>query len=182
MQVLGESTTMPSVFEGIVSRDFNKSFFDKVYDYSSPFAINYSQRVSPTLKDMKDYDYRAHWEKIYKEEVEMQDGFFIEGYEIHGDQKSPVGYFIANIQDKTLNSNVALSAKRKHSKKPIVTDLGMWRGLMDVTRNLGCNEFVWETDRHGRIWKALHIIANRLDNEILFKEGDPYSEMRIKVS
>lgn len=171
-----------NVFEGIVNRNFNKSFFDKVYDYSSPVAIKYTNRITPDKSWMKDFDYRAHWEKIYKEEVDMQDGFFIEGYEIHGNERVPVGYFVANIQDKTLTSNVALSAERKHSKMPIVTDLGMWRGLMNVTRRLGCNEFVWETDRHGRIWKALHIIANRLDNEILFKEGDPYSEMRIKVS
>lgn len=172
---------MPNFFKGVTNNTFNKSFFNKVFDYSFSFAKNYTDRMSPELLQVKDYNYKAHWEKVYKEEVEKQKGFYIEGYEIHDDCKTPVGYFVANIKDKTLTSNVALSAKRKYSVKPIVTDIGMWIGLIDITKRLGCNEFVWETDRHGRIWKALHIIAKRLDNEILFKKGDPYSEMRIKV-
>jgi hypothetical protein len=173
--------TMPSVFEGVVSNNFNKSFFNKVFDHSSKFAINWSIRITPELQWIKNYDFRLHWERVYKEELKKQKGFFIEGYEIHGNEKTSVGYFVANIQNKTLTSNVALSAKRKHSVRPIVTDLGMWRGLIDVTKKLGCNEFVWQTDRHGRIWKALKIIANKLDNEISFKEGDPFSEMKVQV-
>ena len=173
---------MASVFECVPNKNFNESIFNRVFDHCAAFAIDYSNRVTPELKRMKDYNYRAHWERVYKEEQEMQDNsFFIELFEIHEEEKTAVGYFIVKIKDKTLVSNVALSGRRKSGSRT-VTNVGAWIALFELTKSLGCNEFVWETDRHGRVWKALHVIANRLDNEISFKEGDPYSEMRIKVS
>lgn len=168
-------------YKTLVNNDFNPHLFDIVFDHSSQIAMAFSDRYSIEAIILENRDYKKHWEKIYKDEKENQKGFFIELYETHEDEETPVGYFIVSIQDKTLVSNVALSAKRKHTTDPPVTDVEAWLALFELTKSFDCNEFVWVTDSHGRIWEALHIVASRLDNQISFKEDGPLSEMRIGV-
>lgn len=173
-------------YKGIISYEFNKNFFDVIFDHSSKVAISFIQSFRPDLIAIKNYDYRTHWENIYKEERERQDGFFIEAYEVLNEDKNPIGYYVARINNKTLICNTCLPGKRKYAKEPVVLDLQMWRDLFDFAKEQGCNKYIWETDKNGIIWKALKMMARKLDNDITFTEWqnplqNGYSTMEIKL-
>ena len=62
----------------------------------------------------------------------------------------------------------------------------MWRDLFDFAKEQGCNKYIWETDKNGIIWKALKMMARKLDYDITFTEWqnplqNGYSTMEIKL-
>ena len=168
------------LYKTIISKEFNRHLFDRVFAYSSQFAINYSNRLHPNLEFIPDYDYAADWERIYKEE-QQDNAFFVETYEVtDGVQLSPVCYFIAKIEGSALVSNVYLSAQRPNTRKPLVLDPVMYDDLMDLVKELGCSTFIQKTDCNGRIWQGLKMASKFIKNyKTTFEIGHPYSTMQL---
>ena len=183
---------MPSVHECVANSDFDKSIFDECYDHSGKVFITWINRVTPELAFVKNYDYRAHSERIFKEEAERQKGFFLELYEIHGDERTIVGYMVASILDKTMYCNTGLTGKRISGSRTVM-NVGPWIAMFEAAKGLGCDKFVYLVDMDGRQRKALYMMGSRLDYPVTYTdvqydkfskvtpEGNPMKEMRIIV-
>lgn len=168
-------------YKTIISHNFNQELFDSVYEYSKKYAIGYTNYITPLFATNPMYDYKTHWENVYKDEQKCQaNAFFVETYEItDAVQLSPVCYFLAKIEGNAMISNVYLSAKRPNTRQPLVLDPVMYDDLMDLVKELGCSTFIQKTNSNGRIWQGLKMAAKFLDYKTTFEIGHPYSTMQL---
>ena len=166
-------------YKSVISHTFNQKFFDCVFDHSRKLAEAHVHRITPEFKYVLNYDYKSHWERIYKEEFELQkdkSGCFVEIYE----NECPVGYTVGRIENTKFITNTFLSGKRAATDFPLVVDPQLWHELMIFIKEQGCDEYICETYEGGSIWKALKIITRGLRYPVNFKIGTPYSTMSMR--
>lgn len=167
-----------------ITNTFNQNIFNKVFDYSFIVANEYLEKTKYAQRTQSQLDNKKLWEKIYKEEFDLQkdkSGCFIEIYEKHNDVVAvPVGYAVGRKEDQKFITNTFLSGRRAASNSPLVVDPQLWDDLMSFIKAHGCDEYVCETDQGGTVWKALKIISRSLRYPVNFKIGNPYSTMSMK--